>query len=162
MPDKSKQSKSRCRASQSQAGGMISRDRALSRLRESGARMTAQRRAVLDVLEGNRTHPTAEDIIARVQQKLGDVSPATIYNTLESLEKLGLVRRLDGLEQKAHFDPDTSEHQHAICRNCKRVFDVSLQQVKVPGFSVEDIVIHGLCHECLGQVSNQEAKEKGR
>lgn len=129
-------------------GGMISRDVAASLLRETGLRMTAQRNAVLELLEGNRSHPTADAIITKVQERLGYVSAATIYNTLESLEELGLIRRIDGLEAKAHFDPDTSYHHHAICSSCKRVFDVDLGETRVPNFTVDNIVIHGLCDEC--------------
>lgn len=136
-----------------QNGKMISFDEAALRLKGAGSRMTAQRRAVLDFLEDNRTHPTAEDIVAHVQAKLGDVSPATIYNTLESLEELGLLRRIDGLEVRAHFDPDTSPHEHAICRACRKVFDVQVERLDVPHFNVEDVTIRGLCEKCAETVS---------
>ena len=113
--------------------------------------MTAQRHAVLDILAGNRTHPTAEDIIAEVRRRLGCVASATIYNTLGSLEDLGFVRRIDGLEQRAHFDPDTSDHQHAICLKCRRVWDVA--SLSAPddlpeGFEVLDILVQGVCGLC--------------
>lgn len=132
-------------------GAMLKPDEAERRLREQGARMTAQRLAVLEILSGNRTHPTADEIVADVRDRLGCVAPATIYNTLETLEELGFVRRIDGLEQRAHFDPDTSEHQHAICLECKRVWDV--EQMEVPDdlpedFEVLDILVQGTCGQC--------------
>ena len=132
-------------------GAMLDVDLAIARLKESGARMTAQRRAVLTILDGNRTHPTAETLIEQVHGRLGCVAPATIYNTLEALEELGFVRRIDGLEPCAHFDPDTSEHEHAICMICKQVWDVST--IEPPSdlpdkFEVEDILIRGDCVEC--------------
>jgi len=129
-------------------GRMLSVTGAQSALKEAGARMTAQRLAVLSILEGNRTHPTAEAIVRQVQGRLGYVSPATIYNTLDSLEKIGMVRRIEGLEPKTHFDPDTSPHQHAICRVCGRVFDIDEVPVVVPEFQVQDIVVHGVCAKC--------------
>lgn len=132
-------------------GTMLKPDEAERRLREQGARMTAQRLAVLEILSGNRTHPTADEIVADVRDRLGCVAPATIYNTLETLEELGFVRRIDGLEPRAHFDPDTSEHQHAICLRCKRVWDV--EQMEAPddlpeGFEVTDILVQGTCGQC--------------
>lgn len=132
-------------------GEMLTPELAEARLRDVGARMTAQRRAVLKILSGNRTHPTADAIISLVRARLGYVSPATIYNTLEALEDLGFVRRIDGLEHRAHFDPDTSDHQHAICRKCKRVWDVDRIQPlpDLPGnFKIEDILIQGICEDC--------------
>lgn len=135
-------------------GTMLSSDEAQRCLREQGARMTAQRRAVLSILSGNRTHPTAEEVVSEVRRRLGCVSPATIYNTLQTLEELGFVRRIDGLEQRAHFDPDTSEHEHVICRQCRRVWDVA--SIAAPadlpdGFEVSDILVQGICKACAGQ-----------
>lgn len=132
-------------------GSMLNPVEAARRLQESGARMTAQRRAVLDILHDNRTHPTAEEIELQVRKRLGCVASATVYNTLEVLQELGFVRRIDGLEGRAHFDPDTSDHQHAICSGCKRVWDVGPMEVpsQLPdGFNISDIVIQGMCAEC--------------
>lgn len=132
-------------------GAMLKPEEAESQLREQGARMTAQRYAVLDILAGNRTHPTAEGLVAEVRERLGCVAPATIYNTLETLVNLGFVRRLDGLEQKAHFDPDTSDHQHAICLACREVWDIGpvAQIPDVPdGFTVLNTLIQGICEHC--------------
>lgn len=132
-------------------GSMLSPDEAERCLREHGARMTAQRGAVLKILSGNRTHPTADEVVGEVRERLGCVAPATIYNTLQTLEDLGFVRRIDGLEQRAHFDPDTSEHEHAICVECRRVWDVA--SIAAPadlpeGFEVSDILVQGVCKDC--------------
>lgn len=133
---------------------MLSPEEAERCLRDQGARMTAQRRAVLNILAGNRTHPTAEAVVSEVRDRLGCVAPATIYNTLQTLEELGFVRRIDGLENRAHFDPDTSEHEHAICVNCRRVWD--LASIAAPadlpdGFAVSEILVHGVCKDCAGK-----------
>lgn len=132
-------------------GAMLDVQLATTRLRDSGARMTAQRRAVLEILKDNRTHPTAEVLIEQVKAKLGCVAPATIYNTLQALEALGFVRRIDGLEARAHFDPDTSSHQHAICSHCKWIWDVSSVDLPVDmpdGFLLRDILFLGSCDKC--------------
>ena len=122
-------------------------------------RMTPQRHAVLDILSGNRTHPTADDIVAEVRNRLGCVAPATIYNTLGSLEELGFVRRIDGLEQRAHFDPDTSDHQHAVCLKCKKIWD--LEPTHAPGdlpggFVVLDIIVQGICERCAQRTNKRK------
>jgi Fur family transcriptional regulator, peroxide stress response regulator len=132
-------------------GAMLEPQLAEQQLRQHGARMTAQRHAVLEILSGNRTHPTVEELVAEVRERLGCVSPATIYNTLDTLVKLGFVRRIEGLEQKAHFDPDTSEHEHAICLQCRTVWDVgsAAAAAEVPdGFTVLNTLIQGICGHC--------------
>jgi Fur family transcriptional regulator, peroxide stress response regulator len=134
-------------------GTMLEPDEAARRLQQSGARMTAQRLAVLQILSGNRTHPTAEEIETDIRNRLGCVASATVYNTLDVLEKLGFVRRIIGLDDRAHFDPDTSEHQHAICLRCRRVWDVGpiANPSDLPdGFEVVDIQIQGICAKCAG------------
>jgi Fur family peroxide stress response transcriptional regulator len=135
---------------------MLDPDRAALSLKEIGARMTPQRRAVLEILSGNRTHPTADQIVALVRRRLGCVAPATVYNTLESLERLGFVRRIDGLETRAHFDPDTSDHHHAICMKCRRVWDVApiASPSDLPDqFTISDILIQGICADCSEEKS---------
>ena len=141
---------------------MLEPQEAAGRLREHGARMTAQRHAVLEMLSGNRTHPAAEEIVAEVRDKLGCVAPATIYNTLETLAELGFVRRLDGLEQRARFDPDTSDHEHAICLKCRTVWDVG--PVSTPDDLPEDltvlhVLVQGICGRCAH--TNQAAQGEG-
>lgn len=136
---------------------MLCPEQAETQLRRGGARMTAQRYAVLDALSGNRTHPTAEELVAQVREKLGCVSTATIYNTLDTLVQLGFVRRLDGLEHKAHFDPDTSDHQHAICLRCKSVWDVGPVAMPAdlpPDFNVQDTLIQGICGQCAREINH--------
>ncbi|MEI6503110.1 MAG: Fur family transcriptional regulator [Armatimonadota bacterium] len=132
-------------------GAMLTPAEAEEQLRKHGARMTAQRHAVLAILSGNRTHPTAEEMVAAVRERLGCVAPATIYNTLDTLVKLGFVRRIDGLESKAHFDPDTSDHQHAICLECRTVWDVgpAPTPAELPaGFTMHSTLVQGICGPC--------------
>jgi Fe2+ or Zn2+ uptake regulation protein len=132
-------------------GAMLTPQEAEGQLRKHGARMTAQRYAVLEILSGNRTHPTVDEMVAEVRERLGCVAPATIYNTLDTLVKLGFVRRLEGLEQRAHFDPDTSDHQHAICLECRTVWDVgpAPQPADLPeGFTMLNTLVQGICGHC--------------
>ena len=114
--------------------------------------MTPQRRVVLQLLDGNRTHPTAARIVEQTRERLGCVSVATIYNTLDTLVALGLVRRLDVMESSVHFDPDTSAHHHFVCRVCHAVLDVPASAATeiefAGGHRVEDIVLKGICARC--------------
>jgi Fur family transcriptional regulator, peroxide stress response regulator len=144
-------------------GSVLDPDAAEALIKQSGHRMTAQRRAVIDILHNNRSHPDAEEIIAQVRSRLGCVSQGTIYNTLETLEKMGVVRRVEGLERQAHFDPDTSDHQHAICRKCGHVWDVDspLAHMNLPDeFVVESILVRGLCRNCVEQSAHSHNKSE--
>ncbi len=95
-------------------------------LRNRGLRATPQRLAILDFLQGNTAHPTAEDIYVAVSERHPSMSLNTVYKTLESFEKKGLVWRFGmGQEQKMHYDPNTDPHPHIKCVRCGRVDDLS-------------------------------------
>ncbi|MFE2439439.1 Fur family transcriptional regulator, partial [Streptomyces sp. NPDC059409] len=65
----------------------------LERLRERGWRLTAQRRVVAEVLDGDHVHLTADEVHARAARRLPEISRATVYNTLREL-----VHRAEVLE----------------------------------------------------------------
>ena len=52
-------------------------------------RLTPQRRAVLDVLEAARDHPTASDVYDRVRLHAPGIGAATVYRTLQQLAEDG-------------------------------------------------------------------------
>jgi Fur family peroxide stress response transcriptional regulator len=87
-------------------------------------KLTPQRLAIIDYLEGNKSHPSAEDIYRAVAKRFPTMSLATVYNTLFVLERRGQLLRLTIDPGKARFDPNTSPHHHPICTHCKMIEDV--------------------------------------
>ena len=132
----------------------------MHKYRETGLKLTPQRLAILDYLDGNKSHPTAEDIYKVVLQRFPTMSFATVYNTIEALKKKGMIFELTIDPYKKRFDPDTTSHHHIICIRCGKVSDVSENQMKLnmPKVSIRDFKImswhidfHGLCRECEGK-----------
>ncbi len=127
--------------------------------RKLGLKMTPQRLAILEYLEGNTSHPSAEEIFRYVEEKFPSMSFATVYNTLEALKERGLVRELSIEPGKKRFDPNTSPHHHFICERCHRVFDIfvdfdfELPEEYKSQFKItsSEIVFRGICKECLGK-----------
>ncbi|HYA91209.1 MAG TPA: transcriptional repressor [Thermodesulfobacteriota bacterium] len=119
----------------------------------SHLRLTPQRIAILDYLEGNKSHPSAEDIYRAVVKKFPTVSLATVYNTLSALERRGQLLKLTIDPSKARYDPNTSPHHHLICNLCKTIVDVDARyrlplpdtDFKVTGSHVE---FYGTCQKC--------------
>ncbi|MDW7998546.1 MAG: transcriptional repressor [Thermodesulfovibrio sp.] len=95
---------------------------------------TPQRLAILKYLEGNKEHPSAEDIYAALSKDFPTMSVATVYNVLEFLKKTGRVKEVYIDPDKRRFDPDLSIHHHAICVKCKKVFDI-FSNIKIPELS---------------------------
>jgi Fur family peroxide stress response transcriptional regulator len=118
--------------------------------------MTPQRMAILDALENNRSHPSAEELHREVQKNYPTITLATVYNTLEVLKKNGTVRELTIDPRRRRYDPDMGLHHHMLCRSCGSVadvhkyFDLRLSEKERKGFDIENnhIDFYGTCPEC--------------
>ncbi len=128
----------------------------IERYRKLGLKMTPQRLAILEYLEGNTSHPSAEDIFRHVEEKFPSMSFATVYNTLEALKEKGLIIELNIEPGKKRFDPNIEPHHHMICEKCHRIFDVfedfsvDLPPKYAQKFKVKrsQVVFYGLCSRC--------------
>ncbi len=124
--------------------------------KELGLKPTPQRIAILDYLDGNRKHPSAEEIYKAVSKRFATISFATVYNTLEALKKRGGVLELTIDPAKKRFDPNTGHHHHLICVSCKRIVDVhkdfslKVQKRERGGYKLigNHIEFYGICPEC--------------
>ncbi|MBL0927860.1 MAG: transcriptional repressor [Phycisphaerales bacterium] len=79
-----------------------------------GLRCTPQRQHIYEALRVVRSHPTAEELHNLVQRGNPGTSLATVYNTLESLCRVGLVRKLAMPAGCTRYDADTREHLHVV------------------------------------------------
>ena len=119
-------------------------------------KLTPQRIAILDYLEENFGHPSAEVIHTALKERFPTMSLATVYNTMETLKKRGAVRELTIDSGKKRFDPNTDSHHHLICIKCRKIVDIPVDyELKVPGsyksgFDVigNHVEFYGICREC--------------
>ena len=126
------------------------------RYRNSGLKLTPQRLAILQYLEGNKDHPSADAIYKAVSKKYPTMSLATVYNTLETLKQRGLIRELTMDPLKMRFDPQPTPHHHLICMDCRKIIDIHTQfRIPFPegeseGFEIvgNHIEFYGRCSKC--------------
>ncbi|MEA2186306.1 MAG: Fur family transcriptional regulator, stress-responsive regulator [Solirubrobacteraceae bacterium] len=126
-------------------------------LHDRGLRVTSQRVIVHRALQELDRHVTAEELLDAVSQRLPSVSLPTIYATLELLEQLGMVRRVQR-SGTTLFDPRTDLHHHLVCTICGSIEDLDSELETKPleraackhGFAPERIeaVVHGRCARC--------------
>ena len=125
-------------------------------LRKIGLKITPQRQAILKLLKGNQTHPSAERIYSKILKKYPGISFATVYNTLSKLVEAGEIQGLDIDPNKKRFDTSTSLHYHFYCKVCGKVFDIvydtslPLNIKKIEGHQVDTIQLNlkGVCKDC--------------
>jgi Fur family transcriptional regulator, stress-responsive regulator len=131
----------------------------LTRLRDRGWRLTAQRRVIAETLSGDHVHLTADAVLAAARARLPEVGRATVYATLRELVELGEVEEVTTDRGPVRYDPNVEEaHHHLVCSGCNRVLDVAvavpeLQAEQRQGFTVEDVevVFRGRCPACAGR-----------
>ena len=102
------------------------------RLRRAGLKATGPRLAILAALELDRRHPSAEQVHERLAGDHPSLSLSTIYSTLESFARAGLIRKVNGRDGKLRVDGTRGDHDHAVCRECGAIFDVDRAVCALP------------------------------
>jgi Fur family peroxide stress response transcriptional regulator len=85
---------------------------------------------VFRALQGDLTHPYADEIHRRVRKKLPRIGLATVYRNLHRLVEDGKIRTVLLDKRVVRYDPETSDHDHFICESCGRVIDLFLGQAR--------------------------------
>ena len=132
-------------------------EHALAKLDAAGYRRGGSRRKVIDFLGTRDCAVTALEI----DRELDRVGRASVYRTLEQLEELGLVQKVDlGRESTAYerVDPAGHHHHHLVCTRCGRVLpfedealEEAIHEVRTrEGFKVEghEVTLRGTCARC--------------
>lgn len=141
-------------------------------LREHGLPVTQQREAVAAVVFGSSGQLSVEEIEARLRERGERIGKATIYRTLETLVKSGLVEEHDfgeGFKRFEHLFGQQPVRVHLICTECGKVAEIHSEElVRVQeeearrhGFvpARYRLQTYGLCAEC--QAAGVELKWEG-
>jgi Fur family peroxide stress response transcriptional regulator len=128
----------------------------MAKYRNLGIKLTPQRLAIFNFLDGNKNHPSADDIFNAVKKEYPTMSFATVYNTMDALKSKGAIRELTIESGKKRYDPDCLQHHHLICVECKVVVDIfkkfnlSLSSDTAKSFDIKGthIEFYGLCKRC--------------
>ncbi len=81
---------------------------------DAGVKMTAQRRAILQVLDMSEDHPSVDEVYQRAKELDKSVSIATVYRTLHLLDQMNLVKRHDFNESFSRFEVNVEHHYHLV------------------------------------------------
>lgn len=97
----------------------------LERMRDRGLRITPQRRLLAELLDRADEHLDADEVYARARRRDATIHRATVYRTLNTLKRLGLVDELDLMHVAGdrHFYEvrPSAFHIHLVCMRCGKV-----------------------------------------
>ena len=96
---------------------------AVEKLTNIGLRATPQRVAIMTFLEGNTSHPSAEQIYEALKADMPSLSLGTVYNTLDELVQREQLQELAISPNRKHVDPNPDPHCHFLCEVCGRIYD---------------------------------------
>jgi Fur family peroxide stress response transcriptional regulator len=128
------------------------------KVKASGLKVTPQRLAVYREIASRSDHPSAEELYESLKDKIEGISLTTVYRTLSSLEKAGLVQRVPTLKDKVRYDARVEPHSHFLCLECGRIYDIELlpevdpEELKEVGEPLScSLMCYGICRECRGE-----------
>ena len=133
------------------------------KLKKKGYKLTTQRRAILDSIVSNRgNHLSSEEIYDIVKLKYPEIGLATVYRTLQLLEQINVISKVNFDDGCSRYELNTNSkdhhHHHLICLGCGKVMEVKLDLLENLEHEIEKegkfkIVDHnvkffGYCSKC--------------
>jgi Fur family ferric uptake transcriptional regulator len=129
-------------------------------LDRAGYRLTEPRLSLAALIADQDGHFTAAELVAAARARHLGVGRATVFRTLEVLEEIGAVERLDlPSGEHAYVGCEPAHHHHVICSRCGRtneIDDAGLRPLvrevaRQTGYRVEThrLELFGLCPSCL-------------
>lgn len=120
-------------------------------MRGGGYKATPQRVAILEALAAEQHQSMGE-----LRRRCPGVGIVTVYRTLDLLDSLGIVRRLD-LGDGTRYELAEDHHHHMVCESCGDVSEFDecpLDPFRLPstasGFEVRShsVEVYGRCAAC--------------
>lgn len=131
-----------------------------SMLKENNLKVTPKRVSIYNYLASTREHPTAEDIYNELKDEYPNMSLATVYKTLDTFTKNGMILELNTDLGYSRYDYNTDLHAHLFCNECKSLVDAEIEMSAEEllsktktneNFELDNIklLIYGRCNKCL-------------
>ena len=136
-------------------------------LKNENLRLTVQRRAILADVLGSDKHREIDEIYLSLKKAGIPVSRATIYRTLDILEQVGFVLKMDIGDGRFRYENNLTidrgeghraHHDHMICERCGKIIEfidleIERRQDKIAakhGFKLlrHSHQLYGICSEC--------------
>nr|WP_298404407.1 Fur family transcriptional regulator [Ferrimicrobium sp.] len=143
----------------------------LAQLSSSGHRITNPRRHIVTALVQAGGHLTAEEVATAVQRRDPSVHLATVYRTLDALERAGVIIHIHLGHGRAIYHLADSSHYHLYCQQCGSVREIPQSEVddlfaligRAYDFepSLGHFAIIGTCGRCIDRRGSKGNRSRG-
>jgi Fur family ferric uptake transcriptional regulator len=132
-------------------------------LKDKGYKLTPQRRAIVDIIiQKEGSHLTTEELYDFVKVDCPEIGLATVYRTVQLLEELGVVSKLDLNDGCYRYElvheNENHHHHHLICSECGKVIEVQDDLLEILEHDIESkydfqiknhsVKFFGICSDC--------------
>ncbi len=137
------------------------KEEVLSRyMAQRGLKTTRQRNLIIDTFVSSSGHLSVEDVWAKVRQRDGKVSVATVYRTMKLLGECGLAHARNFGDGQTRYEAAVGRHHHdhLICTQCGTIVEFENDRIEAlqeavarkQGFRVTShkMELYGLCRNC--------------
>lgn len=127
-------------------------------LKKNNLKNTPTRMAILETFCKNDKPITADFIYQKLKK---DINEATVYRTLSSFEKCGILKKVDLRREAICFELNNNHHHHLVCMKCGRIEDFKenkeieriLEQIvekstKFKNIKEHSLELFGFCKVC--------------
>lgn len=131
-------------------------------LKQRGFKATPVRLAILDILTKNHNPLNAEMIFSELlkSKDFKQTNEATVYRTLLSFEKVGLIKPIDLRKDSVFFELSADHHHHIVCVKCNAIEDfkepklekilhcIAKKSTKFRNITDHSLELFGVCKHC--------------
>ena len=108
-------------------------------------KLTSARKSILELLINSNKPLSYEDMKDNIS-----MDKATFYRNIIIFEEENLISSFESNDKKRYFEIKKTQHSHFICSNCSKIECIHEKlDFKLPNYKIENIIIKGLCAECL-------------
>ncbi|MCM0083992.1 transcriptional repressor [Geomonas sp. Red32] len=136
-------------------------------LKQAGMKATPKRLAILDMLDGESSFASPEELWKRLRDRFERLGLPTVYRNLEELAASGVITKVIHPNRQLYyfFCGNREHHHHFVCLNCRKVEDIpscgiEALEREVSGKTGGKVLSHilqlnGLCGGCLEKGENK-------
>ena len=108
-------------------------------------KLSSARKSILELLIKANKPLSYEDMKDNIS-----MDKATFYRNITIFEEENLISSFESNDKKRYFEIKKTQHSHFICSECSKIECIHEKlDFKLPNYKIENIIIKGLCAECL-------------
>lgn len=118
------------------------------------SRITEQKQIILETFKKGY-HPTAEELLTKIQKNHPNFSRATLYRNLATFVENGELSKVSIKNSVDRYELNTGCHYHLVCENCGKLQDICLPTPlttppKLMDYDVNyhELTFYGVCPKC--------------